>query len=199
MKPRTNQEILEAIQALKNNKIVCEHYDYHGNDNHIAIDVMIEVLEKRLTQKQIQNQYPYYPAKKVYQKALHQKWEAATNARHFMDGIFYISDLLYPEPTNQSTNIYSYITSLVIDAKRLAQKHSFPCLFLMGNTTEGYVNVNASFKAKELIWLINTYIKNDPDLIPILTLAIAENVCEDKEHNTDRQIVEHAKNHRTDN
>lgn len=50
---RTEQEIMNAIQRLKENKIKCERYNFFGEDNHHTIDIIIYILKEYIKDAQL--------------------------------------------------------------------------------------------------------------------------------------------------
>lgn len=54
---RTQEEIKEAIERLKQNKERSHRYNAFGHDCHANLDAMIDVLENNLSEEQIEEEY----------------------------------------------------------------------------------------------------------------------------------------------
>jgi hypothetical protein len=50
---RTKQQIEEEVERLKSMKTRVIHYTITGEDNHAAMEAQIEVLQKRMTQEDV--------------------------------------------------------------------------------------------------------------------------------------------------
>ncbi|TFF39816.1 hypothetical protein [Mucilaginibacter psychrotolerans] len=99
---RNSQEIIEAVRLLKNNLETCQPVSALGVDNRRQIMIMIEVISVGCTQNWIDNKYLTFP-QNMREKLDNTEWRSATDAREWLDGLFDIDDLLYPDAVSQKS------------------------------------------------------------------------------------------------
>ncbi|MBE9585859.1 hypothetical protein IM792_15490 [Mucilaginibacter sp. JRF] len=92
----TPTEISNAITLLELNAIKCSPFDCFGNDVRKQIYAMIDVLNNQRSKEWINARY--LAENEIYATNLDNVvWRSAMDARDWMDGLFEIDDLLFPE------------------------------------------------------------------------------------------------------
>jgi len=94
---RTENQRSSAIERLKQNKEKCNQYNFFGHDNHLHIDIMIDVIDNERSEDWIYNQYPSCDENGSEDPVRHAKWSAAINARDYLRGDIEVKSILYPE------------------------------------------------------------------------------------------------------
>lgn len=87
---RTDAEIRTAISQLRDNRKVCAPCNYFGESNYSSIDIMISVLEKKMTEREVYDKYDSDTHEN------HRKWRAAITAVQYMRGEWELQDILFP-------------------------------------------------------------------------------------------------------
>lgn len=97
MKIRNSEEIKEAVKRLKINKNKSEQFNFFGEDNHIRIDIMIDVIQKKRSVDFVYKKYKSFSPDGSEDVVGHGNWCAAMNAIEYLRGEIELKDLLYPE------------------------------------------------------------------------------------------------------
>lgn len=93
----SEEDKIEIVERLNNNKDLCVKYDFWGNDNHRKMDVFIDIVENNRTEEYIYLNYPSLDDNGKENLTKHSLWSAGIQALEFMGGKTPISDYLYPE------------------------------------------------------------------------------------------------------
>jgi hypothetical protein len=100
-------EITDSINKLEKNLKYCQPYNCFGNDNRIQIKIMLEVIKMDRSKSWIYSKY-LNSDELLQEHPDNYMWQAAMDARDWLDGKFEIDELLFSE-TAVSIN---YQTSL---------------------------------------------------------------------------------------
>lgn len=93
---RNSEEIKNAIEVLKKNRLECSPTNYFGQNNHESIDVMIDVIENNRSEDWIYTNYPSCDENGNEDFHAHGKWQSAMSALNYLRGNYPLDDLLYP-------------------------------------------------------------------------------------------------------
>lgn len=94
---RNSEEIKEAVERLKINKIKSEQFNFFGEDNHIRIDIMIDVIQEKRNEDFVYKHYQSSFPDGSEDTVGHGNWRSAMNAIEYLRGKNELKDLLYPE------------------------------------------------------------------------------------------------------
>lgn len=94
---RSKVERQAAIDRLKQNKKKCKPCNFFGQDNHLCIDIMVDIIEKERSQEWIYQTYPGLNEQGQEDANEHRKRVSAINARDYLMGNGELEELLYPE------------------------------------------------------------------------------------------------------
>jgi hypothetical protein len=83
---KTTRQINAEAKALRKLKPRVPAKTYFGEDNHAAIDAQIEVLEKQLTEKQIETRWYQDETAEEFRDGDNRLWDEARYARSWIDG-----------------------------------------------------------------------------------------------------------------
>lgn len=86
MKTPTDQQIKAEIKALQELKKTIPKKTFFGDDNHERLDAQIEVLENRMTEKQIENRFYVDETSEDYHEGDNDLWSHAGEAHRWMVG-----------------------------------------------------------------------------------------------------------------
>lgn len=86
MKLRTNKELNDEIAALSALKTTIPKMTMFGNNNHEKLDAQIEVLEQRMTEKQVEQRFYQDESDDLYQDGDNDLWSNAGDAHRWMIG-----------------------------------------------------------------------------------------------------------------
>lgn len=88
---RTQEERTAAVARLKENKTKCRKRSFFGDDNHAAIDVMVDVIENERTEAYVYDTYSSDSDEE------HRLFTSAISALEYLRGEIELSDILFPE------------------------------------------------------------------------------------------------------
>ena len=88
---RSKKQVEEAIKRLELNKQNSHQFNFFGEDNHIKIDIMKDVISENRNEDFIYKNYPSFDS------VAHSYFMSAIHAFEYMCGELELKDLLYPE------------------------------------------------------------------------------------------------------
>lgn len=94
---RNSKEIKEAVERLKINKSKSEKFNFFGEDNHIRIDIMIDVIQEERSEDFVYKHYQSSFPNGSEDTVGHGNWRSAMTAIEYLKGKIELKDLLYPE------------------------------------------------------------------------------------------------------
>jgi hypothetical protein len=94
---RNSEEIKEAVETLKINKEKSEQFNFFGEDNHIRIDIMIDVIQEKRNEDFVYKHYQSSFPDGSEDTVGHGNWRSAMTAIEYLKGEIELKDLLYPE------------------------------------------------------------------------------------------------------
>lgn len=86
MEKPTDKQIADEIAALNALKTTVPKITMFGDNNHERIDAQIEVLEKRMTEKQVEQRFYIDETTEDYQDGDNDLWSNAGEAQRWMMG-----------------------------------------------------------------------------------------------------------------
>jgi len=93
---RTLTERKNAIELLKENKKICSPTNYFGENNHVRIDIMIDVISENRSEDFVYKNYQSNFEDGTEDTVGHGNWQSGINALEYLRGEIEINDLLYP-------------------------------------------------------------------------------------------------------
>ena len=93
---RAQSEINNAVLKFERNLNTCAPYCCFGNDNKIKIIAMIDVIKNNRSKIWINSTY-LTPTEMMHEHPDNPFWQAATDARDWLDGDFTVEELLFTD------------------------------------------------------------------------------------------------------
>ncbi len=97
---RSDEEIANAVNLLKQNLIDAPAYNIFGGDNHAKTKVKIDTIENQRSEDYIYTHYPSSNEEDEEDMELHDLFMAGISALDYLRGKYEIEDLLVPLKKN---------------------------------------------------------------------------------------------------